>query len=151
MLTPSEWREGAGVSREIDELVARRVFGMEYHERLMLWYVPGTGATLADGKNLNTWKPSEKIADAWEVVEKMRADGFSMQIETTCHHSSIGGGVAFAKGVHPPGVHKDQEVFAWPLMGPSGRPVPAAICLAALRAVGAQSELDKIKENDSEN
>ena len=69
------------MSKKLDAMVAKNVFGYELHERLGMWYLPGTNATLADGKCVWQWSPSTDIAAAWEVVEKLRADDWLVAVK----------------------------------------------------------------------
>lgn len=92
--------------RELDALVAEKVMGVETMQKLYPSMMAKGGA----------WLPhfSTDIAAAWEVVEKMRREGYIFDIEIRKDYV---------------GVNCEHCESA-----------PLAICLAALRAVGVPHE-----------
>ena len=108
--------------RELDALVAEKVMGLRFVWRSQLtdhygynagvWTIPTKWGTM----DLTEEPPrySTDIAAAWEVVEKMREDGFLVAL-----YRSAGAWIADTN----PGYGKSDTA-------------PHAICLAALRAVG---------------
>ena len=84
---------------------------------------------------------STKIADAWEVVEKMQGIGFSYTIYGTCFVSSVMSGVVciFRKDLWPP----DMGVTEGNFLG-QGRQLPLAICQAALLATQQETEEERL-------
>lgn len=107
-------------NRRIDVMVATRVMGYELHERLGLWYLPGTNATLADGKCVRQWSPSTDIAVAWEVVRHLKSNGERLHFDDFTNRYCA----SFSNGVHD---WKRNYEHASEAM---------AICGAALKAVG---------------
>ena len=116
--------------RELDALVAEKVMGWWWGDDESPagagWYEHD------DPKRARDWSPSQNIADAWEVVEKLVADGFSPDLlhmphqpesSWTCHIDNSLGDTKTYIGI--------------PVAACSGKTVPHAICLAALKAVGA--------------
>ena len=68
--------------RELDALVAERVMGWDIHpvspdpyEKELAWYSEDGKLQCGD----EYWKPSENIADAFQVVEKMKELGYKVQ------------------------------------------------------------------------
>ena len=109
--------------RELDAIVAERVMGYEVRDET--WRQPPS----------SSWREvphySSDIAAAWEVVERMRADGWKLYLTVP--------------KVHPPGIieptvayfQRDDE----PPRSPNWRyetHVPSTICLAALRALNIE-------------
>lgn len=113
--------------REIDALVASKVMGLvpcsnpigkcELAAKGLCWGTGGAGTDLMPY--------STDIAAAWEVVEKMQADGWFTSATDQTHHSM---GWAWRFHHHSNG-KLDAHAFA------RGK-APMAICLAALKAVG---------------
>jgi hypothetical protein len=74
------------------------------------------------------WSPTIDIADAWQVVEKLRADGW--QYELVSQHYSRQCVVIFGRGTYD--VHNDE----WSeYCTDCSLSVPYAICLAAKKAI----------------
>jgi hypothetical protein len=99
--------------RELDALVAEKVMGYKT-------------APIPDGETANPPNFSTDITAAWQVVEKMRERGYRLGLRTW---------VRSAEG---------EAVFVDPKRerasegnGAFDASVPLAICIAALRAVGA--------------
>lgn len=96
---------------EMDRLVAEKVMGWDPSE----WH---------QGQDCRRWKPSNDIAHAWEVVEKMEATmrHFSLfYCETRCEW--------LCRLDKCRCVEEDARIKAW------GEAAPLAICRAALKAV----------------
>ena len=70
------------------------------------------------------WSPSTDIAAAWEVVEKMRADGWVMSLDHDCYGDGRSAGTDVKFWKHRVAEHEAHAVTA-----------PLAICLAALEAM----------------
>lgn len=110
----------------IDDLIAEHVFGLtpiykEGEPGPLFDYGPSAKKRPSGPDNYST-----NIADAWEVVEKMRDDQWNIVLyDTTIPNSS--GCV----------VYKYNENFAYLKVGAK---VPKAICLAALKAKGVEVE-----------
>lgn len=99
--------------RELDALVAEKAMGWARNRG------SGVGFTTPDGeyRSIDIWSPSTDIAAAWQVVGKLRERGFGFSL--------------------------NDAWIAWFLAAPneyqaSADTAPHAICLAALRAVGAE-------------
>ncbi|ERI08942.1 BC1872 family protein [Aneurinibacillus aneurinilyticus] len=101
--------------RELDILVANKVFGWEYDEFLEMFY---TKHELGPVPRHSNFKPSTNITDAWQVLEKMQ-DRYQLGLMPT----SFGKWVC--RGYLPETAKIQVQAEA-----------PLAICLAALEAVG---------------
>lgn len=107
--------------REMDALVAEKVMGWEkVHNNPVVW---GDSWYGIDGDALMRLPHySTDIAAAWQVVEKVIAgDEYEIGFENGQHYAKLGS----AKGG-----------YAWAGQA-TGTTAPHAICLAALKAVGA--------------
>ena len=99
-------------------------------EKVMGWTAEALQSDMPGGVTVHalsipsTWRPDRDIAAAWEVVEKMAADGWTW---------NLGGGVRkrFMLTLHDIG--KDVVQYSG-----EADTAPRAICLAALKAVEAQ-------------
>ena len=121
----SELKAGA----ELDAMVAEKVMGWTWHivrihastNTMTAWVRPGhhVPKTIDPGNNWNAPLPySTDIAAAWEVVEKMYKDHkLGMWMDVTVPESGIDAYFGDFKG--------------------AADTAPLAICLAALKAVGA--------------
>ena len=72
---------------------------------------------------------STDIAAAWQVVERLIADGFKVHLDVT----ELGYRCVFEKGTL-----EEYWEHEYRIVGYTGSTVPAAICLAALAALEAQ-------------
>ncbi|HEX7333434.1 MAG TPA: hypothetical protein VF290_18160 [Pyrinomonadaceae bacterium] len=63
--------------RELDAAVAERVMGWQRQPDYNYWMSFPAGETFKLHKLIATWHPSESIEAAMDVVEKMRANGWS--------------------------------------------------------------------------
>jgi hypothetical protein len=156
--------------RELDALVAEKVMGWRV-ERLrpewyggtevLLFYEPGhalasysyderscnacmyrNGADRTDGIAPPLPYFSCEIADAWAVVEKMRADGFVYEITDVPHHPARQwAGFAHRWAAQSVGPHDALEYAG----NATGDTVAEAICRAALAAVGAEARLAQVE------
>jgi hypothetical protein len=112
--------------RELDALVAEKVMG--WHEAQttfngLWWCVEGDGSYFGRRQaRVSEWHPSTNIADAWQVVEKMRADAWDVLIDGTDDGSCDWWTVRF--GGCMPAVQSTS--------------IAKAICLAALKAKGVE-------------
>lgn len=112
--------------RELDALVAEKVMGLECGII--------SGKPKVKGSNCGTYgctrhwidtpNYSTDIAAAWELVEKMKSEGFTFAVEYGHEISAV-----FSKRDYVSDRIGDG-------MGVSGESVPHAICLAALEATG---------------
>ncbi len=107
---------------KLDALVAKRVMGWPYS-------LTSDGCLVGIAPT-RIWSPSTSIADAWVVLEKLVADGWSYQITTLCGEHCESGYplVWFMRGDDEDGQCEHEAE------------VPASICLAALKAVGVEVE-----------
>lgn len=114
--------------RELDALIAEKVMGLRIEHREPYW-------THSDPHQLPIPTYSTSIADAWEVVEKLRSDDFNATVECCPESHDLGDGeqcyadffCGDSNGPHKPGTKHGQ---AW------AATAPHAICLAALATVG---------------
>ncbi len=115
--------------RELDALVAEKVMGWKV---LSHWDADGGIKHLVDHNQCEVrpaeFKPySTDISAAWEVVEKLQSEGFH-----ACVHRYVQKnphwGAQFDK--------EDLDVICGPTQG-AAPTAPHAICLAALKTVGA--------------
>jgi hypothetical protein len=119
------------MSRKIDALVAEKVMGWRVHHRNTAWWVKAEEENSAVSRPIafvGTWAPSEDIADAWEVVEKMR--GSVHDISVGWHDNKY---TAVITVVIDTKCGFDQ-------FQASADTAPMAICLAALKAKGVDIE-----------
>lgn len=104
---------------ELDALIAEKVMGWKDPE--------GISLALRDGRVVNTmdgvsWSPSTDIAAAWEVVGRVRERGFEVYV---LGNPKTPWGCRIWDGNQEMGFVRSAES------------APHAICLAALKAVGA--------------
>ena len=123
--------------REMDARVAEKVMGWTVVRDIRFWdhsqpmpafvqYAEGKwGVVKVGGSGYEPFDPSESIADAIEVVEKMKADGWAVNI-----YSGNGSQCWEAEFGHPSDRSQDA--------GSETSPLPLAICLAALRVKGVE-------------
>jgi len=124
----------------LSELVAVRVMGAKVIDTIdpvpKGFYVRNHAAYYGDDAGRNRcecFMPATSIADAWRVVEKMRADGFLFSFDgyPYCgHHESM---AKFCSSLDNEVKTEGEE---WQVYGKE----PLAICLAALRACGVSEE-----------
>jgi hypothetical protein len=124
---------------KLSELVAVRVMGAKVIDTIdpvpKGFYVRNHAAYYGDDAGRNRcecFMPATSIADAWRVVEKMRADGwlFTMQDAGTLSRDTV---VWFQKA--PDGMIEAEGVAS----GKIGTE-PELICVAALRACGVSED-----------
>ena len=77
------------------------------------------------------WAPHEFIKDAWEVVEKVQANGWTFHVDDVGFNNGIEGKWRVLLTEAETG---DKHVFA------DGDTAPHAICLAALKAMSATTK-----------
>lgn len=118
------------VGRALDAVVAERVMGWRIDDPEEDAWVKDantlSGRTF--GAHVSEWSPSTDIAAAMEVVEKMRADGWSFA--STLYEGQLPY-ASFCKGT----AKSSRNAQATTL--------PEAICRAALAAVSTQPENDR--------
>lgn len=109
----------------MDALLAERVMGWTPQAR------SGVGFTTPEGeyRSIDIWTPSVDIAAAWQVVEKLDRDGWWWTLDKTW---TADGPDQWQVSLLP------SESLQTDRRGDALAPTaPHAICLAALRAVGA--------------
>ena len=116
--------------RELDALVAEKVMGwtrgtISTYGGLMPAWIDATGRAHPPNATSGGWLPSVDIRAAWEVVEKMQADGWMWQVEYDYEELMAG----FYRGRDAEGDLDSHFVVS--------TTAPLAICLAALEAKGA--------------
>jgi Phage ABA sandwich domain len=114
--------------REIDRLVAEKVMGWEpfYDDGDLISFVTEFGTLFFSDDDESEWNPTIDIADAWQVVEKLKNTGDVLiakdfddnqwEVEITIWQNES--------------IHKHFVVKA--------ETAPLAICLAALKSVGVE-------------
>lgn len=114
---------------EMDALVAEMV--MEWRFRTDFDYSPPVDFWDGPGvvREIALWRPSTDIAAAWEVVEKLRADGYCFNIDACEPKQAIEPLVGFMRDGHHINDHYQADRRDWRAFGP----VPLAICRAALQ------------------
>ena len=134
----------------LDILVAEKLMGWERHPNPIYhaWYQRDSAGELryrneiaCGGCGANghqAWSPSTSITDAWEVVEKLRAD-WALSLDNWPHVSEVGTGtIAIEDDGYEVRFRNRRKHFnengAWVVS--TGRAAPLAICKAALLAVG---------------
>lgn len=121
MYTQPKPKPRAGV--DLDLMVAEKVMDYTFTGAHRVAYRDGLVHEYKAGEKYREFQPSTVMADAWEVVLKLKADGFNFQFgdsrELTDWHAEIWHGWKHAAKQH-------------------GETLPHAICLAALEAVGVQ-------------
>lgn len=113
--------------REMDALVAEYVMGWKHVNVIGLTYGeftihPDNGVFIAHATQYRVivpWMPSTDIAAAWQVVEKMRTDGWSFAC--SCYHGEVSH-ASFCKKTAKSSRRSDCD------------PISLAICHAALIA-----------------
>lgn len=117
-------------NREIDKLIAEKVMNL----------ITGPVVEIVGGKAVNTAGDSvilpsysEEIEWAWQVVEKMRSDGWHYEIGDS--HWEPSHFVRFGRGKYDQydDIFREEHSATGPTPG-------VAICLAALEAVGVDVE-----------
>lgn len=116
--------------REIDALVAEKVMGWSrYHDGAWL-----TAEELPDHGGFRiisgSWSPSTDIAAAWQVVERMRFLGWRMCSYVNPDETAA---IRYCVDYHLP--YRPTAGYCH-----NNESMPAAICLAALRALGIPIE-----------
>ena len=115
-------------TREIDRLVSEKVMGLSVlpiYDDVPPRPITGYEIHTAPGQYARLPHYSIDIAAAWEVVEKMKADGWAVNI-----YSGNGSQCWEAEFGHPSDRSQDA--------GSETSPLPLAICLAALRVKGVE-------------
>lgn len=142
---------------ELDALVAEKVMGWRWlHDGLgnMAWYEglhdTGWGDGGDAGRNRRAWAPATDIAAAWQVVEKMRSDGWLVSLREMpdgfpyLSNDPVPQEISRHKCIcemeYKPSRNAEdcRKRFTWPMPIAFTQSTPFAICLAALRAVGVE-------------
>lgn len=132
------------VGRELDALVAEKVMGLpcpglptdnaySYIGRVERegWYLQSSGYDSGDVREIVPAPYSTSIAAAWEVVEKLKADGWDIHIDSMGFNNDIEGEWrTFFSHPHEMG---DQRAHVFG----DGDTVAEAVCKSALAAVAA--------------
>jgi hypothetical protein len=132
--------------REIDTLVAEKVMGWHIFDDngYKSWRDKdghyGAGINQSDNDfyedeedfNILHWHPSESIMWAWQVIEKMREDGFRVSILMPMTKSALNIHVLF-KGDEEGDYRNSDMVFA--------ETVPLAVCRAAAELAQLRADL----------
>lgn len=105
------------VGRELDILVANKVFGWEYDEFLEMFY---TKHELGSVPRSSNFRPSTNIADAWKVLEKLIQLGAEINVG---FYKQWDCSIDYPIGCN------------WLVQAETA---PLAICLAALKALGVE-------------
>ncbi len=124
-----EGREGQEqTGQKLDAAVAEEVMGWVpvWHPdiQLLTWRRPGSGSVIAD-RNVPAY--SSNIAAAWQIVEKLHADGISIHLFWAADFPQWPGESCWQVSAG-----RSNDTFQQPVILMS---VCEAICLAALRAV----------------
>ena len=112
------------MSREIDKLLATEVMGWTFFKdpdnfKPGSWYYKGRIRDECD------WNPSNKITHAWEIVEKMREDGWNVVVYVNPIPNSSGCVM-----------HKGSENFSCLKVGAA---IPFAISQCVVKAKGIEA------------
>jgi len=134
--------EGMMTNREIDVLVAEKVMG--WHKDYSWWAnAEGDWMEKIEAEEYEPgFNPSEDIASAWQVVEKLfRVHKMTFSItlkDGDGWEAELAGWVNGISDIDTWGHHDEGSEVSF--RGESSRQetAPLAICLAALKAVGAQ-------------
>ncbi len=110
--------------RKIDRLIAEKVMGWE---KLNKNFWNNKGAWIP----VNTFNPSTNIQDAWVVVKKLN-ETFTVDIRDTLNDGAECYLYEF----------QEETETLFPYKAADGETAPLAICLAALKAVGVEVEVD---------
>lgn len=114
--------------REIDRLVAEKVMGWKIDEQVSNDDVV---AVFDEKGNWGTFKPTEWIQDAWQVVEKMREGRIFSLCDAWDENDEP---IFYANFQYNDGYHVvNYDAYA--------KTATLAICLAALKAVGVEVEV----------
>ncbi len=119
-------------NEQLDSEIAERVMGWKQAADNLwpgrLWWVDNQGTHLfyADG---NAWTPTTGIAQAWQVVERVRTLGWEFSITTR---------LRFQEGWHA--LFWKQNFERYDEARAEAATAPLAIVLASLKAVGVEGE-----------
>lgn len=116
-------RQEPGTLRELDCAVAERVMGWQRQPNYNYWMTfSATGETFNLHALIATWKPSEDMRAAMQVVEKISERGFQVSIRSW--EGVVPWSVKFISCRSKEEVEED------------GANLPEAICRAALKVAG---------------
>lgn len=116
----------------IDRVIAELVMGWapmasSHSDIPDMWGCPVTGRRLRD---MDKWKPSTTIEQAWKVVERMRELGFMVMIESF-QGGDNSGGTGWLVSWEDSAAHTSEQHCA--------QTAPLAICLSALACLEVNS------------
>ena len=126
--------------RELDALIAEKVMGMARCSQFMCLpedncRCPIHGIDVEWPERGKQWSPSTSIADAWEVVERMRELSFVLTLSWQSRNSEWCAHWFYpADRTHKAAFHKS---------------APRAICLAALKTIGVDVDLNTSKKQSN--
>ena len=124
---------------ELDRLVAEKVMGWTNLDDMWSPFLrnPSTGLYRKDANQQKTrWAPSTDIRAAWEVVEKLRTDGWAPSLFGPIPEDGPWAGLAIVWYAQLERQWLDRTGKPREFAEDYGDTAPLAICLAALRAVG---------------
>ncbi|KFZ32520.1 hypothetical protein JS44_03405 [Anoxybacillus flavithermus] len=103
-----------------------------YDDGDLISFVTEFGTLFFSDDDESEWSPTIDIADAWQVVEKLREQDIFTDIRMN------------SDGKYEVSMYElyDQD-FEWLAIRVSDRNVSLAICLAALKAVGVEVEVNE--------
>ena len=116
--------------RELDALVAVKALGWEWIDAMEMWYDTSDSHTMLTSDELPEF--STDIAAAWHVVEHLDRTR-NTWIDRLQKEGMEGWGLILASGTGYSVTHHQVHL---------AETVPLAICLAALKAVGIDTEAD---------
>ncbi|HEY8542624.1 MAG TPA: hypothetical protein VIL29_09590 [Pseudothermotoga sp.] len=117
--------------REIDRLVAEKVMGWEpyYDDGDLISFITDAGSLFFSDDDECEWNPTTTIQHAWQVVEKLIDNGYDFTIYN--HNKEFNVEINI----------EEDDKHLW-FYGEANS-APLAICLAALKAVGVEVEVEK--------
>jgi hypothetical protein len=116
--------------REIDRLVAEKVMGWKpfYDDGDLISFITEFGTLFFSDDDESEWNPTINIADAWQVVEKLKIAVIPQADESPKN-------MRYLAEIDDRPLGKHYEVFA--------ETAPLAICLVALKAVDVKVNVVK--------
>lgn len=127
--------------RELDARVAVEVMGWRLDG---YWWVDADGKPIVASITENGWYPSQEIAAAWQVVERLRAEGWIVRVQEMPDGLPLLAGAGW-RGEEAREIHKRAVCMLYPSpaiqekyrrwahqMAATADTAPEAICKAAL-------------------
>jgi len=118
--------------QKIDSLVAENVMGWQKEATLPEYFF---WKNVENGElkyHIDDWKPSTKIKYAWEVVDKLRDSGFYVCIKMPPKGKSESCWICV------------EDFYGEKYYTAYAKPAPLTICLAALKTVGIEIEMEEL-------